>query len=342
MKKVKKSLACLFLLMLLCAVSACNRAGTDSGNAAGGETETQTEAQTETQTEAQTETQTEAQAVEKPTKDRNGNPITIPDQVENVIVMAPSIAETLMDLGCEELITAIDTQTQGYAYEQLPADLPAFDMMAPNTEQMAALKPDVVFVSGMTDISGADLYADLKELGICVINIPSSSGIQGVKDDISFIAACMGKAAEGEKIIADLTAAVDRIGEIGKTITEKKTVYFEIAAAPDAYSFGSGVFLNEMIETIGAQNLLADQEGWLTVDLESVVAANPDVILTNVNYIEDPVNEILSRDGWKDVAAVKNGEVFYIDNQSTSLPNENIVKALEEMAAAVYPDYYEK
>jgi len=281
-------------------------------------------------------------ASETPTEDRSGAQINLPEKVEKIAALAPSITETLLDLGCGNKIVAIDTQTQLNAYEAISADLPAFDMMAPDIEQLAALNPDAVFVSGVTDISGADLYSGLKDLGICVVNIPSSESIQGVKDDIAFIASCVGKSDEGEKIIADMTAEIDKIAEIGKTVTDKKTVYFEIAAAPYAYSFGSGTFLNEMIELIGAENVLGEQEGWLSVELESVAAADPDVILTNVNYIEDAVGELMSRDGWSGVSAIKNGEVYYIDNQSSSLPNENIVKALAEMAAAVYPDLYEK
>ncbi len=267
---------------------------------------------------------------------------TSSDQAQRVAVLAPSIAETMIDLGCSENIIAIDTQTQGYGYEQLPADLPAFDMMTPDIEQLAALKPDIVFVSGMTDVGGTDPYADLEKMNIPVVNIPSSTSIQGIKDDITLIADCMGKKEQGEKIIADMTAELAKIEETAKNVTDKKTVYFEIAAAPYAYSFGSGTFLNEAIQLVGAENVLGDQEGWLSVDMESVVAANPDVILTSVNYIEDPVGEILSREGWEGVTAVQNGDVYYIDNQSSSLPNENVVKAIQEMAEAIYPETYGK
>ena len=106
------------------------------------------------------------------------------------------------------------------------------------------------------------------------------------------------------------------------------------------YSFGSGVFLNEMIELIGAENILADQEGWLRVEGETIAEANPDVILTNVNYLEDPVGEILSRSGWEGMSAIQNKQVYSIDNMSSSLGNQNIVKALDQMAKAVYPDVY--
>ena len=106
------------------------------------------------------------------------------------------------------------------------------------------------------------------------------------------------------------------------------------------YSFGSGVFLNEMIELIGAENVLAGQEGWLPVEAETIVAADPDVILTNVNYIDDPVAEILGRSGWEGMSAVQNEQVFYIDNMASSLSNQNVVKALDQMAKAVYPELF--
>ena len=133
---------------------------------------------------------------------------------------------------------------------------------------------------------------------------------------------------------------IDSISAIAKIITEKKTVYFEISAAPYMYSFGNGVFLNEMIELIGTANILSGQDGWLSVEGETVVAADPDVIFTNVNYLDDPVAEILGRDGWAGVTAVVNRDVYYIDNMASSLPNQNIVVALRQMAEALYPDYF--
>ena len=279
-----------------------------------------------------------APAAEKPTTDPSGAAVEIPDEIGSVVVLAPSIAETLTALGCGDLIVGYDLQSVGLA--GLPADVPTFDLMQPDMEQLAALKPNVLFVSSMTLYDQSNPYQQLMDMGVCVLCVPNADSIAAIQEDIAFIAAAMGKTAEGDALIAEMQAELDRIAAIGATVTDKKSVYFEISAAPDLYSFGSGVFLNEMIELIGAENILADQEGWLAVDAETVVAANPDVILTNVNYIEDPVAEILGRSGWEGVNAVKNAQVFYIDNMASSLSNQNIVKALDQMAQAVYPDLY--
>ena len=95
-----------------------------------------------------------------------------------------------------------------------------------------------------------------------------------------------------------------------------------------------------MIEIIGAENVFADQVGWISPSEESVIDANPDVILTNVTYIENAVDEIKSRSGWNNINAIKEGNITMIDKNASSRPSQHIIKALKEMAVAIYPEQY--
>ncbi|WP_426079956.1 ABC transporter substrate-binding protein, partial [Escherichia coli] len=76
----------------------------------------------------------------------------------------------------------------------------------------------------------------------------------------------------GQKLIKTMDQEIDEVAKIGKTIKKPKTVLFEVDALPDIYSFGNGTFLNEMIETIGAKNVLANEKGWLPVTEEAAIA----------------------------------------------------------------------
>lgn len=273
------------------------------------------------------------------TNDRAGNEIEVPKNINRIISMAPSTTEILVDLGLGGKIIAIDYNAKGM--EGVNEGVPEFDMMEPDIEKMVNLKADIVFTSGMSNVDGkAEPFKPLKDLGVCVADIPTSNSIEAIKEDIIFIAGLTKTSQKGNEIVEQMEMEIDKLAKIGEKIVEKKSVYFEIAAAPDMYSFGTGVFLNEIIEIIGATNVFAKQESWMSVNEESIVSTNPDIILTNVNYIEDPVTEIKTRRGWKDVKAVKNNEVYYIDNETSSLPNHNIVKAMKEIAKAVYPDKY--
>ncbi len=270
--------------------------------------------------------------------DPAGNEITIPEEINSIITLAPSTTEVLMELGYKDQIIAADTQSQTLGV--LSEDLPYIDLMSPDIEQIIALKPDIIFVTSMSMVEGNDPFKPVTDLGITIAYIPSSESIEQIYDDIMFISKAVKEETKGQEIVDNMKEKIAAIKEVGDTITDKKSVYFELGAAPYMYSFGKGVFLNEMIELIGATNALGDQESWLSVAEEAVLAANPDVILTNVNYIENPIDEIKSRSGWESINAIQNDEVYYVDNMKSSLPNHNIVIALEEMAKASYPDKY--
>lgn len=274
-----------------------------------------------------------------PTEDRAGNAITVPETVNTIVSLAPSVTQVLCELGLADKIVGIDNQSPNYT-DQLKDDLPQFDMMSVDTETLIALKPDIVFASGISYVGAEDPFKSVRDVGICVADIPSSSSLNDVKLDNQFIADCVGKSEEGKKLNDDMQATIDKVAAIGKTITDKQRVMFSIADSSALYSFGSGTFLNEMIELIGAVNVFADQESWISVTTESAVAANPDVILTNVNYIPDPIADFTENAAFAEVNAVKNDRVYLIDNAASSLPNHHVVDALVQMALAVYPDQY--
>ena len=270
--------------------------------------------------------------------DRDGNSITLPESIDTIISMGPSNTEVLAALGFADRIIATDAYSDNIP--GVDPSLAMFSMMAPDAEQIISMMPDVIFVTGMSMVGGDDPYRVVTDVGICVIYMPSSTSINGIKEDIQFMAAVLNVQERGAQLVSDMEREIERIRLIGETITEKKSVYFELAAAPFMYSLGQNTFLNEMIELIGAVNVFADQFEWLSVADEAVLDANPDVILTSVNYIDDPVGEILSRQGWGDVSAVSNNAVFYIDTDSSNRPSHNIVIALLQMTKAVYPDKY--
>ena len=268
---MKKKLMCMLLvvLLLLAALAGCAKKGTPSN---GGDAAL--------------------------THDRAGFEITVPKEINRIITMAPSITLTLIDLGLADKIVAMDTQS-AMILEPNP-DMPTFDLMSPNVESLAELEPDIIIASTLTMMGDEanDPFAALKALDICVAYIPSSNSIAEIKEDLRFTATVVGEKEKGEKMIADMEREIEEILKLKPANAPEKKVYFEIGAAPYMYSFGSGVYQNEMIEMLGAVNIFSD-EGWLPVEAESVVSANPDIIFTNVNYIENSVEEILSRPGWE-------------------------------------------
>ena len=255
-----------------------------------------------------------------------------------VISMGPSITEILVELGAGERIVGADEHSFDIA--GLPEDIPLFMAIAPDAEQLLAAAPDLIFVMGMLRDVGEDPFRVIENAGVRIVDIPTSTSLSEIMEDIRLIAEVMGVEQAGEEIIKEMEAQIRAIRAVGEGIDHRKTVYFELEGLPQLYSFGQGVFLNEMLELIGAENIFADETGWLAVSGEAVLAANPAVILTNAGWVEDPVGEILFRPGWEAVPAVENGAVYFVDTNASSRPSHRVIDALWQMAGAVYPDAF--
>jgi len=323
MKKASTRILALLLLAVLLLAAAASCAGRASGP--------------EDNTSAPTETQ--APAVDL-SKDREGNAITLPAKIEKVIVIGPSNTEVLVALGGGDKIIGVDQWSTNV--DGLKSDITVFDsIMDADGEKVIDLQPDVIFVTGMTKAGGAEPFKVVEDAGICVIIIPSSVSIDAIKNDIKYIAAVMGTQSKGDQIIKNFDEELDALKKIGDTIIDKKTVHFECSASPYIYGPGNQTFMHEMIELIGAKNVWGNQNnGWYFIADEAILDADPDVILTSTNYIDDPVGEIKARPGWDVITAVKDDAVYFIDTDASNRPNHNVVKALKEMAKAIYPDKY--
>ena len=274
-------------------------------------------------------------------KDREGNDVTMPNKIERIISTAPANTEVLVELGLANKLVAIDTYSSDV--EGIPNNIEQIDFLNPDAEAIIGLEPDLIIASGHNKSgSSDDPFKLVKEAGISVVYIPSSESIQGIYDDIMFIADITNSKEKGQQIVDNMKSQIDEIAKKAESIQDKKKVYFEIAPAPNLYSFGNSTFLNEMIELIGAENILKDENGWIAPSAEAIIDKNPDVILTNVNYIDNPIQEIKCREGFENINAVKNNQIYQIDKNSSSRPSQHIIKALNEMAKAIYPDVYNK
>ncbi|NEU05796.1 ABC transporter substrate-binding protein [Clostridium senegalense] len=273
-------------------------------------------------------------------KDREGNEFTAPEKLEKIISTAPSNTEVLVGLGLGDKLVAVDTYSSDV--EGIKKDITKIDFRNPDAEAIIALQPDIVIASGHNKEGNEDPFKVIKESGIPVVYLPSSDSVDGVYEDINFLAELTGTKEEGKKIVDDMKSEIDKIKKVGESITDKKKVYFEIGSASGLYSFGNNTFLNEMVQTVGGENIFVNENSWIAPSEENVISANPDVILTNEEYIPNAVEGILKRPGWENVNAVKNKQVYLINQNASSRGSQNIVKALKEMAKAIYPDKYEK
>jgi iron complex transport system substrate-binding protein len=259
-----------------------------------------------------------------------------------IISASPSITEILIGLGLGSRIIAADQ----YSLPLLPPGTQEIDFFYPDQEFILGLEPDLLISTEVNTQGAADNpFKLLEDFGIRCFYIPTSTTIAEIKRDIRTIAVELGRSAQGEELVAAMEREIQQVADIGNRLTAdpafiRKTVYLEISPFPNPYSMGRETFMNEMIEIIGARNIFSDVTGWIAPSAEAILERNPDVILTNVNFIPDPVGEIMARPGFDNVTAVREAQVYVIDADSSSRPSQHITLALRQMARAVYPGEY--
>ena len=257
--------------------------------------------------------------------DMYGREITLSEPATRIVALTPSDCEILCALGCEDALVGRGKYCD---YPASIQELPVVQSGAEtNIEEILALNPQVVL---MSDMSQTEEQANmLEENGVKVV-ISDANDIAGVYTAIRMIGTLMGKDAEAETLIADMQATFDEIA--AKSEKSGKTVYFEVSPLQwGLWTAGSNTFMDELATLCGASNAFSDIEGWQAISEEQVIDRNPDYIVSIAGMGDTGVEEILSREGWSDVTAVKNGDVYSADSNAISRHGPRLKDAAIEL-----------
>lgn len=268
--------------------------------------------------------------------DSDKNNIIQNKKIEKIISLSPGVTDILIDLNEAHKIIAADTFSKDILKKNNINVSNIFDMLNPDAEKIISLDSDIIFINNLTAFYTKNSLLSLSNPTI--ITITNSETLKGIEDDIYFLGKVLNADDRAKEVVSNMRTKIKEIKDIGDTITNKKTVYFEISALPNLYSFGSNVYLDDIINIIGAKNIFSNRNEWINVSEEDVVYLNPDIIFTSVDYVDNPVVEITNRAAWRDINAVKTSKVFFVEG--TSLPTHNIVSSIILMAKYIYPEEY--
>lgn len=267
--------------------------------------------------------------------DDRGKEITFDKTPETIVSLQPSNTEILFSLGVgDQIIGATDYDT----YPEAANDIERVSTSTViNAERIVELNPDVVIAYTSGDEAQV---TQLEDAGLKVFVIQSAASFDDVYGDIEQLGDVFGKAEKADELVEDIQAQIEEVQEKVAAAETKKKVYLEISPAPDIWTSASETFQNEILEAAGVDNIFADQTGWFSVAEEDVITKNPELIITTVNYIDDPVGEIKARTSWNTIQAIKNGEVYQLDSDILSRPATRIGDAVQLVAETVYPELF--
>lgn len=291
--------------------------------------------------EKQQTNHTENQAFPITIKDATGEKVTIEEQPKRIVTLIPSNTEVVFALGLGKKVVGVSDNDN---YPEETKEIEKVGGMEMNTELIVSLKPDLVLAHASSAHNSNEGLQQLKDAGIDVLVVNDAQSFDEVYESIDMIGQATGEHDKAKEIVANMKTKLKEIQEKAKSVKdeERKTVLVEVSPSPDIYTPGKNTFMNEMLNIISAENAAAELDGWAKIDEESMIAANPDVIITTYGYYtKDPVSEVTGRKGWEDVAAVKDGQVFDVHSDLVTRSGPRLIEGVEELAKSVYPNLFD-
>lgn len=265
--------------------------------------------------------------------DMTGREITLDAPAERVVALTASDCEILYALGAGDLLVGRGEYCD-YPAEVLdvPSVQSGYDT---NIEQIIALEPQVLLMSTMAQTE--EQVQQLEAAGVHVV-VSDAQDIEGTYTAINMIGELTGKQAEAASIVESMQKTFDEISANAGDGT--KSVYFEVSPLQyGLWTAGSGTFMDEIANMLGLTNCFADVTGWGEISEEQVLERNPDYIVTISMYYGEgptPEEEILSRTGWENVTAVKDGKILNLQNNELSRPGPRLADGAKAMYDFVY------
>ena len=265
--------------------------------------------------------------------DMTGREITLDAPAERVVALTAADCEILYSLGAGDLLVGRGEYCD-YPAEVL--DVPSVQSgYETNIEQIIALEPQVLLMSTMAQTE--EQVQQLEAAGVHVV-VSDAQDIEGTYTAINMIGTLTGKQAEAASIVESMQKTFDAIKANAGDGT--KSVYFEVSPLQyGLWTAGSGTFMDEIANMMGLVNCFADVTGWGEISEEQVLERNPDYIVTISMYYGEgptPEEEILSRTGWENVTAVKDGKILNLQNNELSRPGPRLADGAQAMYDFVY------
>ncbi|MDO5410345.1 MAG: ABC transporter substrate-binding protein [Lachnospiraceae bacterium] len=265
--------------------------------------------------------------------DAFGNKVTIEKEPERVVSLSPANTEILFALGAGERVKG---RTDYCSYPQEVSKVQSVGTYtSPNTELIISMEPDVILVSDAIDES---IKQQVEAAGAKVV-VFSANSVESTKDCILTIGKILNLNQKAAEITGHMESELKAIQEKVASVQKKKTVFVDLGSY---YSAGPGSLLDDMINQLGAVNMIADaSETWPQISLETIMEKNPDVYLSLYTSPE----ELKNTEGLKELDCIKNDHIIFYealsaDGDIVQRPGPRLIEGIRMLAEKIYPDLF--
>ncbi len=257
-------------------------------------------------------------------RDDLGNAVRLAKPAQRIVSLAPHMTETLFAAGAgERIVGTVDYSDYPEAAKKIQrvGGYSRFDL-----EAIAALKPDLI-VAWQSGNAAAHIDK-LKGMGY-TIYISQPNRIEDVASEIERLGQLAGSSATAQ---GAATAFRKQLATIAANYSKRPTVrtFYQIWKQP-LMTIGKNQIISDAVRLCGGENVFGKLETMApTVNVEAVIAANPEAIIAS--GMGDSRPEWL--DDWKkwtSIEAVKRDNLFFVQPELIQRHTPRILEGTERL-----------
>jgi iron complex transport system substrate-binding protein len=236
-------------------------------------------------------------------RDALGRSLVLSGPAGRVVSLSPSVTEILFAVGAGQTVVGV-TEFCNYPPEAARRTVVGgFSGPTISVDRIAALKPDLVFLSA--DMHGR-IVELLEDLRINTFALEPRN-FEDIYIAVEQIARITGTEEGAARVNAEMREKIRAAGERWRG-RERPGVFWEIGDEP-LMTTGASTFISEAINLGGGRNIFGDvSELWPMVSAEQVLLRQPEWILAGDDHVLDAA-VLARRPGWSSLPALRKGQI---------------------------------
>jgi iron complex transport system substrate-binding protein len=277
-----------------------------------------------------------------------GRTVQIPYDPARVVVLSPSIMDSMYRLGLRSHVVGVDCYAAsfgGLSEDYSPDQVALWNLSSAMCVQVGPtfvpsmlvdLAPDLVLSS--TIVSIADIEEITTELHVPVVMLQPPT-VSGILVDVSLIGEVFGVEPAAAALNAQLSVELYTVSNVTSTAASYPTVLLTYSVDENGYwTFGPGTFGESLLELTGAVGLGATSSfPYPELSPQQVLSGNPSWIVYGVGF---GLNESTYASGpdWSSFPAVQEGNLSGIDSNWITEPDPTmILEGMPALLAVFHP-----
>jgi len=255
-----------------------------------------------------------------------------------IISLAPDVTEILFALGLDEEIVGVTRYCDHPAAAREKRKIGG--IVDPSLELIHSLSPDLIIAFRGNPLR---TIARLRGLRLPVFVLDIGKDLDSLFPMIAKIGRITGREEEAARLSSDLRSRMDAVRQALRGVVREPRVFLAVHGT-GLWTCGRDSYLDALIASCRAVNVAREvPESWFHYSLERLVRDNPDIILVMAasrKEFEAARAGLLKDARLRDIGAIRNDAIRFLDENSAARFGPRLADALEEAARSIHPEIF--